>query len=105
MYEPNAAQKSGTRILYLILPFLNLTVSNTNKHKKHYTYTVFTILGVLFLFVKLTLNNEGNMLLRNVENFVPDDVSSHRRYRNLLFRSYLLKTVILKHRAYTSPPV
>jgi hypothetical protein len=105
MYEPNAAQKSDTRILYLILPFLNLTVSDINKHKKHYIYTVFSILGVLFLFVKLTLNNEGNMLLRDVENFVPDDVPSHRRYRYLLFQSYLLKPVILKHRAYTNPPV
>jgi hypothetical protein len=105
MYEPNAAQKSDTRILYLKLPFLNLTVSDINKHKKHYTYTVFQILGILFLLVKLTLNNEGNMLFRNVENFVPDDVPSHRRYRNLVFRSYLLKPVILRHRAYTNPPV
>ena len=73
----------------------------------HYTLhtTVFTDLGSYFLIVKLTLNNEGNMLLRNVDNFLPDDVPSHPRYRNLLFRSYLLKTMILKYRAYTKPPV
>jgi hypothetical protein len=105
MYEPNATQKNDTRILYLILAFLNLTVLDINKHKKLYTYTVFPIWRVLFLLIKLTLNNEGNMLCRNVQNFVPDDVPSHRRYRNLLFQSYLLKTVILKHRAYTNPPV
>ena len=48
MYKPNAARKSNTRILYLMLPFLNLTVSDINKHKKHCTYTVTQILGVFF---------------------------------------------------------
>ena len=78
-------------------PDLNFVVTNLMVciHVKNHCHRVTTQLQLINII----------MLLRNVENFVPDYVPSHRRYRNLLFRGYLLKTMILKHRAYTNPPV
>jgi hypothetical protein len=44
MYEPNVTQKSDTRILYLILAFLNLTVSDINKTQE--TLHIYCISGL-----------------------------------------------------------